>query len=52
MTDYQTITFEIDAQIAVLRLDRPDRMNALNAQMRAEIADAATLRGARRAVSC
>jgi len=45
MTDYQTITFAIDAQIAVLRLDRPDRMNALNGQMRAEIADAATHAG-------
>ena len=45
MTDYQTITLELDAQIAVLRLDRPDRMNALNGQMRAEIADAATRAG-------
>ena len=41
MKDYQTITLEIADQIAVLRLDRPERMNALNTRMRAEIADAA-----------
>ncbi|SDN88704.1 2-(1,2-epoxy-1,2-dihydrophenyl)acetyl-CoA isomerase [Lutimaribacter pacificus] len=39
--DYQTITYEVADDIAVIALDREDRMNALNAQMRAEIADAA-----------
>ncbi|MDM8165525.1 enoyl-CoA hydratase-related protein [Roseovarius sp.] len=40
MKQYQTITLEIENDIAVLRLDRPDRMNALSTQMRAEITDA------------
>jgi len=39
--DYQTITLEMADDVAVLRLDRPDLRNALNTQMRAEIADAA-----------
>jgi 2-(1,2-epoxy-1,2-dihydrophenyl)acetyl-CoA isomerase len=43
--DYQTITFEIADDVAVITLDRADKMNALNAQMRAEIADAATEAG-------
>ncbi len=43
MKDYATITLDITNAIAVLRLDRPDRMNALNTQMRAEITDAANL---------
>ena len=36
--DYQTITLEEADGIAVLTLNRPDKMNALTAQMRAEIA--------------
>jgi 2-(1,2-epoxy-1,2-dihydrophenyl)acetyl-CoA isomerase len=35
--DYQAITLDISDDIAVLTLDRPDVMNALNGQMRAEI---------------
>ncbi|MDQ7072229.1 MAG: enoyl-CoA hydratase-related protein [Rhodobacterales bacterium] len=38
--DYQTITLEISDDIAVLRLNRADVMNALNTQMRVEIAHA------------
>ncbi len=43
--DYETITLEIADDVAVLTLDRADKMNALNAQMRAEIAHAATEAG-------
>ncbi len=35
--DYQTITLSESDEIAVLTLNRPDVMNALNTQMRAEI---------------
>src|SRR6056297_2042350 len=38
--DYQTITLEIDEGAAIVALNRPDKMNALNTQMRAEITDA------------
>lgn len=37
---YETIRLEIDNGLAVLTLNRPDKMNALNTQMRAEIAEA------------
>ncbi|MDR9486271.1 MAG: enoyl-CoA hydratase-related protein [Sediminimonas sp.] len=43
--DYETISLEIADDVAVLTLDRADKMNALNAQMRAEIAHAATEAG-------
>ena len=42
---YQTITFTTDNGLAVLRLNRPEVMNAMNAQMRAEITDAVRAAG-------
>ncbi len=40
MKQYSTITLEVTDTVAVLCLDRPEKMNALNSQMRAEITDA------------
>ncbi|MFZ5961494.1 enoyl-CoA hydratase-related protein [Thalassococcus sp. BH17M4-6] len=45
---YDAITFDITDDIAVITLNRPDVMNALNTQMRAEITDAVS-RGGREA---
>ena len=45
---YDTITFAIEHDVAIVTLNRPDVMNALNTQMRAEIADA-FIRGGREA---
>lgn len=38
--DYQTLTLDIADAVAVLTLNRPDKMNSLTTQMRAEIAHA------------
>lgn len=43
--DYQVISFEIEDDIAILKLNRPDMMNALNTQMRAEITHAVKAAG-------
>lgn len=43
--DYQTIAFDITDGLAVIMLNRPEKMNALNTQMRAEIAHAVTVAG-------
>ena len=45
MTQYETITLDIADDVATLRFERAERMNALNAQMRAEITDAVTHAG-------
>lgn len=44
--DYQTITYTLSDDIAVIKLNRPDVMNALSTQMRAEITDAVRQGGA------
>jgi enoyl-CoA hydratase/carnithine racemase len=40
MPDYETIRLEVDAPIATLVLDRPDRMNAFTVTMLEELVDA------------
>ncbi len=42
---FETIQFDVSADIAVLRLNRPEVMNALNRQMRSEITAAVALAG-------
>ncbi|MEO1153623.1 MAG: enoyl-CoA hydratase-related protein, partial [Pseudomonadota bacterium] len=44
--DYQTIRLRVADNIATLTLNRPDVMNALNTQMRAEITHAVKTAGA------
>ncbi|MGI3167881.1 enoyl-CoA hydratase-related protein [Pseudooceanicola sp. C21-150M6] len=43
---YQTITLDIADDIATITLNRPDKYNALNSQMRAELTDAVRKGGA------
>lgn len=43
--DYQTITYDVSDNVALITMNRPDKMNALTTQMRAEIAHAVTQGG-------
>lgn len=43
--DYQTLTFDVTDGLAIVTLNRPDKMNALTTQMRAEIEHAFTQGG-------
>lgn len=43
--DYQTLTYEVADGVAIVKLDRADKMNALTTQMRAEVTDAVTRGG-------
>ncbi|MGB7244052.1 MAG: enoyl-CoA hydratase-related protein [Sulfitobacter sp.] len=43
--DYQTLTYSLDDGIGLITLNRPEKMNALTTQMRAEIAYAVTEAG-------
>lgn len=50
---YETIEFEITDGVAVLTLNRPDRMNSFNTQMHAEVRDALKRpRKAKRSAAC
>lgn len=40
MTDYQTVEYDLDDDVATIRLDRPDQMNALSGRLIDELVDA------------
>lgn len=37
---YQTITFEVDDRVAIITLNRPDRLNALSKELQREVSEA------------
>ena len=45
---YQTISYQVEAGVAVITLNRPEVMNALSSQMRAEMLAAVLRAGLRR----
>ncbi|TCP61207.1 short chain enoyl-CoA hydratase [Rhodovulum bhavnagarense] len=49
---YKTLIVEIEDHIALIRLNRPDALNALNAELMAELADAVTAADANDKVRC
>ena len=49
---YQTILVEIADRVALVRLNRPEALNALNAQLIGELAGALTSADADPAVRC
>ena len=49
---YETLIVEIDDYVAQIRLNRPDALNALNAQLLSELADALTAADANEKVRC
>jgi 2-(1,2-epoxy-1,2-dihydrophenyl)acetyl-CoA isomerase len=49
---YETIQLEIQQSLAVLALNRPDRLNAVNATMRRELLSALDCVGANSAIRC
>jgi enoyl-CoA hydratase/carnithine racemase len=40
MPDFQTVRFEVDERIATITLNRPERMNAMNQQLKDELREA------------
>ncbi|MBK1636747.1 enoyl-CoA hydratase [Rhodovulum adriaticum] len=49
---YKTLIVEIEDHIALIRLNRPDALNALNAELMAELADAVSAADANDKVRC
>ena len=37
MSDYETVVYEVDDRVATVTLNRPDKRNALNFQLRQDI---------------
>ncbi|MHC0051949.1 enoyl-CoA hydratase [Actibacterium sp. D379-3] len=49
---YKTLIVEVEDHVALIRLNRPDALNALNSEMLTELADAVTQAGANDKVRC